>query len=163
MLFVNIISSCKFHILKNSNLVRIFFVSLSYIWRDRPANRKSPSTVLTAYNSTGNRTFMCNCPNNYFNQYYHKSVPNPDTWIISLPKMIQCWWWLKLVAKISFLTIFPTFPMETICISGTDYRRLLFFKLDCHHMFQSLFCNPHEVIYKIWKDISLPKGAIFGP
>ena len=23
-------------------------------------NRKSPSTVLTAHNSTGNRTFMCN-------------------------------------------------------------------------------------------------------
>ena len=25
-------------------------------------NRKSPSTVLTAHNSTGNRTFMCNSP-----------------------------------------------------------------------------------------------------
>ena len=33
-------------------------MTLSYIWRDRPANRKSPSTVLTAYNS--NRTFICN-------------------------------------------------------------------------------------------------------
>ena len=35
-------------------------MSLSYIWRDRPAKPKSPSTVLTAHNSTGNRTFMCN-------------------------------------------------------------------------------------------------------
>ena len=35
-------------------------MSLSYIWRDRPTKPKSPSTVLTAHNSTGNRTFMRN-------------------------------------------------------------------------------------------------------
>ena len=38
-------------------------MSLFYIWRDRPANWKSPSTVLTAHKSTGNRTFMCNNSN----------------------------------------------------------------------------------------------------
>ena len=36
-------------------------MSLSYIWRDRPQqNRKSPSTVLKAHNSTRDRSFMCN-------------------------------------------------------------------------------------------------------
>ena len=34
-------------------------MSLSFILRDRLANRKSLSIVLTAHNSTDNRTFMC--------------------------------------------------------------------------------------------------------
>ena len=37
------------------------FVSLSYIWRERPVYRKSSSTVLMAHKNTGNRISMCNC------------------------------------------------------------------------------------------------------
>ena len=35
-------------------------------------------------------------------------------------------------------------------------RISLFFKLDCRHMFKHLFCNKHEVSYKIWKDSFQP-------
>ena len=42
------------------------------------------------------------------NQYYSKSVPNPGILIISLTKNDK----LFVLAKISFLCIFPTFAME---------------------------------------------------
>ena len=45
-------------------------------------------------------------------------------------------------------------------IGGVDFRPRIFFQLDCHHM---LFCNLHEVRYKIWKDKPISKGATFGP
>ena len=43
-----------------------------------------------------------------FNQYYPKSVPNPDSLIISLPKNYK----MVVLAKISFLTIFLFFAMK---------------------------------------------------
>ena len=43
-----------------------------------------------------------------FNQYYPKSVPNPDILIISLPKNDK----MLGLAKTSFLTILPIFAME---------------------------------------------------
>ena len=55
---LEIFVSCKSH--KNYNFVGVFVVSLSYICRGGPVNRKSPSTVLTAFNNTGHRTFICN-------------------------------------------------------------------------------------------------------
>ena len=35
-------------------------MSLSNVWRGDPVNRKSPATVLTAYNNIGHRIFICN-------------------------------------------------------------------------------------------------------
>ena len=45
------------------------------------------------------------------------------------------------------------------CIAGAGFRPRIFFKLDCHHMFKSLFCNLHELSYKIWKDKPVSKGG----
>ena len=45
---------------KKSNSVEIVVVSLFYLWRGGPVERKSPSTVMTAYNNTGLRIFICN-------------------------------------------------------------------------------------------------------
>ena len=45
-------------------------------------------------------------------------------------------------------------------IGGADFRHRIFFKLDCHHMFQSLFCSLHEVSYKIWKAKHISKGPV---
>ena len=42
-------------------------MSLSYIWRDHPAKPEIALYRLTAHNSTGNRTFMCNRFNIQFN------------------------------------------------------------------------------------------------
>ena len=46
------------------------------------------------------------------------------------------------------------------CIGVADFRPRIFFKLDCHLMFQSLFCNLHEVSYKIWKAKHISKGLV---
>ena len=53
--------------------------------------------------------------------------------------------------------------MTLKCIGGPDFRPRIFFKLDCHHMFKSLFCNLHEMSYKIWKDKPISRGGHFWP
>ena len=53
---------CKYssHVKPIKSFVEIFVVTLSYIGRGGPVNRKSPSTVLTTYTNTDHRIFMCN-------------------------------------------------------------------------------------------------------
>ena len=83
-----------------------------------------------------------------FDQCYPKSVPNPTILIISLPENDT----MLVLAKITFLTIFPIFAMESItlkCIGGADFRPRIFFKHDCRHMFKSLICYLHDVSYKL--------------
>ena len=81
------------------------------------------------------------------NQNYPKPAPNPDSLIISLLKNDK----LLVLAKILFLTSFSKQCKSVTlkCIGGADFRPRIFFKLGCHHMFKSLFCNLHEVSYKI--------------
>ena len=79
-----------------------------------------------------------------FKQYYSKPIPNLVILIILLPKNDK----IIVLAKILFLTIFPI-SVTLKCVGGADFRPPIFFKLDCHHMFESLFCNPYEVSYKI--------------
>ena len=55
-----------------------------------------------------------------FIQNYPKSVPNPDILIISLLKNDK----ILVLAKISFLTIFPIFAMEITYITMHWYGRL---------------------------------------
>ena len=82
-----------------------------------------------------------------FNKYSPKLVPNSDILIMLLPLNDK----IVMLAKILFLTIFPieSKPVTLKCIGGADFRAWIFFKLACHHMFKSLFCNLHEVSYKI--------------
>ena len=80
-----------------------------------------------------------------FNQYYPKSVPNPDILIILLPKNDK----IVVLANILFLTIFPINVNQLHSNGGADFRPRIFFKPDCHYMFKSQFCNLHEVSYKI--------------
>ena len=54
VLFVNIHTCDSF--IKKSNSVGIFLLcEFAKIWRGSPANRKSPSTVLTTHGNTGHR------------------------------------------------------------------------------------------------------------
>ena len=83
-----------------------------------------------------------------FNQYYPKTVPNPDILIILLPQNNK----IVVLAKILFLLIFLSKQCKSVtlkCMGGADFRPRIFFKHGCHHMFKSLFCNLHEVSYKI--------------
>ena len=79
-----------------------------------------------------------------FNQYY----PNPDNLIILPSKNDK----MLVLPKILFLTIFLSKQWKSVtlkCIAGADFRPRIFFKLDFLHMFKSLFCNIHEISYKI--------------
>ena len=72
-----------------------------------------------------------------FNQYYPKSVPNPDSLMISKPKNIK----MLVLAKISFLTVIPILQCKSValkCTGGEDFGPKIFFKINCCHMFQSL-------------------------
>ena len=83
-----------------------------------------------------------------FNKHYPKSVPNPDILIILLPQNDK----IVVLAKILFLAIFLSKQCKSVtlkCIGGADFRPRIFFKLDCHHMFKSLFCNLHKISYKL--------------
>ena len=92
-----------------------------------------------------------------FNQYYTKSVPNPDILIILLPKNDK----IVVLANILFLTIFPINVNQLHSNGGADFRPRIFFKPDCHYMFKSQFCNLHEVSYKIWKYNQFQRGPFF--
>ena len=92
-------------------------------------------------------------------QYYPKSVPNPDILIIWLPKNNK----IVVLAKILFWLFFLSKQCTLVtlkCIGRAEIRPRIFFQLDCHHMFMFLFCNLHEVSYKIWKDKPISKGAL---
>ena len=80
-------------------------------------------------------------PNKFpFSQYYSKSVPNPDILIILLPKNK-----IVVLAKILFLTIFSIYLLLK-CIGGADFDLGYFSNWIAICL---LFCNLHEVSYKI--------------
>ena len=93
-----------------------------------------------------------------FNQYYPKSVPDSAILIILLSKNDKI---VVLVAKFLFWLFFLIGYIKMHWLGRLSTSDIFQTLLPSH--VKSLFCNLHEVSYKMWIDKPISKGAIFGP